>query len=124
MPTPLRKGAIVHASILLGYKRVAILTRAFKARSRPKLYVRSKQLIDDRALCCYAPGSLCPSLRSCVVFPFCWIFATALALHCLAPVSAASDWSGKTVILKKPGIKIGCVAIGGEQIYLAELTGL
>lgn len=40
------------------------------------------------------------------------------------PASAQSDWTGKRVILKRPGIRIGYSDEKGNQIFVVELTSL
>ena len=52
-----------------------------------------------------------------------WLALVALFGACL-PASAQDDWTGKRVILKRPGIRIGYTDEDGNQIFVAELTNL
>ncbi len=40
------------------------------------------------------------------------------------PALAQDDWTGKRVVLKRPGLKIGYTDENGKQVYVAELTNL
>jgi len=40
------------------------------------------------------------------------------------PVSAQGDWTGKRLILKRPGLRIGYSDEKGNQVFIAELTSL
>lgn len=53
-----------------------------------------------------------------------WLLVVVSFAVCL-PVHAQTDWSGKTVILKRPGLKIGYTdEKTGNQVYVANLTKL
>jgi tetratricopeptide (TPR) repeat protein len=62
-----------------------------------------------------------------------WL-AIAMMLGCVSatraqepapkPPQGAETWAGRTVVLKRPGIKIGHSDAAGKQVYTAELTSL
>jgi tetratricopeptide (TPR) repeat protein len=52
-----------------------------------------------------------------------WL-VVAMVLGITQPAYAQDDWSGKRVILKRPGIRIGYSDADGKQVFVAELTNL
>jgi tetratricopeptide (TPR) repeat protein len=55
--------------------------------------------------------------------PLRWLALAALVGICV-PASAQDDWTGKVVILKRPGIRIGYSDEDGKQVYVTQLTML
>src|SRR5262245_24279254 len=52
-----------------------------------------------------------------------WL-ALVIFLGVCCPAGAQDDWTGKRVILKRSGIRIGYTDAKGNQVYVAELTSL
>ena len=53
--------------------------------------------------------------------PLCAVLLAAVALA--GPVDAQDkSWGGKTILVKRAGIKIGQTDANGNQVYLATLT--
>lgn len=50
--------------------------------------------------------------------------AFLLVLGIAVPAFAQDDWTGKRVVLKRPGIRIGYTDDDGNQVYITELTNL